>query len=151
LDEPTNHLDAPAREAVEAALALFPGSVIAVSHDRSFLNSCVNKLFIIENKRLTVFSGNWDDYQKSKNAPVKIAPAKKKPMKPAKVAGNNSNDKAKSLEAVEAEILALEASKTELEKRFEQGEHSERIDYEEYANIDAKLTMLYAEWEELYQ
>ena len=147
LDEPTNHLDLPAREAVETALAQFPGSVIAVSHDRSFLNACANKLFIMENKRLTVFGGNWDDYQKSKSEPGK--PTREKAQKKsAKPTGDNTLDKTKALEALEKEILALEQSKTELEKRFEPSENQpERSDYEEYAIIDTKLSELYAEWE----
>ena len=151
LDEPTNHLDLPAREAIEGALAQFPGSVIAVSHDRSFLNTCVNKLFIMENKGLTVFLGNWDDYQMSKNAPPK-AIREKAQKRPAKPPNDNSFTKINALETLEKEILALEQSKTELEKRFEPGENQpERSDYEEYAIIDAKLSELYEEWEELIE
>ncbi|MCL2501060.1 MAG: ATP-binding cassette domain-containing protein [Defluviitaleaceae bacterium] len=147
LDEPTNHLDLPAREAVETALARFAGSIIAVSHDRSFLNACVNKLFIMENKRLTVFTGNWDDYQKSKDSPSKTTHDKTKTHKnPTKRANDNSANKTKTLEALEMEILSLETYKTEFEKRFEPGEKQpERSDYEEYAVIDAKLSALYAE------
>jgi ATP-binding cassette subfamily F protein 3 len=149
LDEPTNHLDLPAREAVETALARFAGSVIAVSHDRSFLNACVNKLFIMENKGLTVFPGNWDDYQKSKGTPPKTTHEKAKIQKnTTKRVSDNPSDKTKALEDLEMEILALEAYKTEFEKRFEPGEYKpERSDYEEYAVIDAKLSALYAEWE----
>jgi len=151
LDEPTNHLDLPAREAVEEALAQFPGSVIAVSHDRSFLNTCVNKLFIMENKRLTVFDGNWNEYQQSKNAPAKAVnektKAQKKPAKPAV----NDNLPAK-IKALEEEISFLEQAKADLEKLFEQGESvPEQSDYEEYGIIDGKLTELYAEWETLIE
>jgi len=149
LDEPTNHLDLPAREAVEAALVQFPGSVIAVSHDRSFLNTCVNKLFIMESKGLTVFLGNWDDYQKLKNVAVK--PTREKVQKkPAKPQNHNPEDNTKLLEALEKEILALEDLKAELEKRFEPGENQpEQSDYEEYAIVDGKLLELYGEWEVL--
>ena len=151
LDEPTNHLDLPAREAVEEALAQFPGSVIAVSHDRSLLNSCVNKLFIMENKQLTVFLGNWDDYQKSKNTPQKTihekAKTQKKAIKPAK---DTPCHNTKTLETLEAEILALESSKAELAKIFEPGEkRPELSDYEEYGIIDKKLSELYEKWEAL--
>ncbi|MCL2287319.1 MAG: ABC-F family ATP-binding cassette domain-containing protein [Firmicutes bacterium] len=151
LDEPTNHLDLPAREAVEEALAQFPGSVIAVSHDRSFLNTCVNKLFIMENRQLTVFDGNWNEYQQSKNAPAKVinekAKAQKKPAKPAV----NDILPAK-IKALEEEISFLEQAKADLEKLFEQGESiPEQSDYEEYGIIDGKLTELYAEWEALIE
>ncbi len=47
LDEPTNHLDIQSKEALEEALSNFQGSVIAVSHDRFFINSIAKKLLII--------------------------------------------------------------------------------------------------------
>ena len=149
LDEPTNHLDLPARVAVEAALAKFRGSVIAVSHDRSFLNTCVNKLFIMENKQLTIFEGNWSQYRESRNAPVKKAAFEKTKAtkKPAKTI---SVDPTVLIKKLEDEILLLEQSKAELEKRFESGESPhDRSDYEEYAIIDGKLHELYKEWEML--
>lgn len=67
LDEPTNHLDIDSREALEEALEEFPGTVLAVSHDRYFINRCFSKLWCIENGQFQVFQGNYE-YFKEKQA-----------------------------------------------------------------------------------
>ncbi|RYL91493.1 ribosomal protection-like ABC-F family protein [Sporolactobacillus sp. THM19-2] len=53
LDEPTNHLDIESREVLEEAVSQFTGTVIAVSHDRYFLKQCFNKIYWLENGKLT--------------------------------------------------------------------------------------------------
>ncbi|WP_238655033.1 ribosomal protection-like ABC-F family protein [Paenibacillus piscarius] len=67
LDEPTNHLDIDSREALEEALEEFPGTVLAVSHDRYFINRCFGKLWSIDHGRFSAFSGNYE-YYKEKQA-----------------------------------------------------------------------------------
>ena len=63
LDEPTNHLDLWAREALEAALRQFDGSVLFVSHDRYFINQVADKLLVVEaSGRFRVVPGNYDTY-----------------------------------------------------------------------------------------
>ena len=151
LDEPTNHLDLPAREAVESALAKFHGSVIAVSHDRAFLGSCVDRLFILENSRLTVFHGNWQEYQESLKTPAKPQFTKTQ-KKPAKKAGTEQDfalqSLAQKIKTIEEEITELEKSKAGLELRFEsEAFRAVREDYEEYAEIEKELVRLYAVWE----
>jgi len=63
LDEPTNYLDMWARESVEEALRAFSGAIILVSHDRYFLESLTNKLWVIENGTAVAFSGKISAYQ----------------------------------------------------------------------------------------
>ncbi|RJP37472.1 MAG: ABC transporter ATP-binding protein [Phycisphaerales bacterium] len=63
LDEPTNHLDIASREALEESLAAFAGTLIAVSHDRYFLDRIINRLLIMRPEGCTVFSGNYSEYQ----------------------------------------------------------------------------------------
>ena len=62
LDEPTNHLDIPAREAIEEALMAFPGTFLAVSHDRYFLDKVANCTLELENGKLTEYLGNYSYY-----------------------------------------------------------------------------------------
>ena len=62
LDEPTNHLDMDSREVLENALADFPGTIIAVSHDRYFINRFADKVCVLENGALKEYLGNYDSY-----------------------------------------------------------------------------------------
>ena len=63
LDEPTNHLDADAIEWLEAFLRSYEETIMIISHDRYFLDQSVNRIFEMENKRLTSYNGNYTDYQ----------------------------------------------------------------------------------------
>ncbi|MCC7292858.1 MAG: ABC-F family ATP-binding cassette domain-containing protein [Phycisphaerales bacterium] len=62
LDEPTNHLDIPSREALEEALADYPGTIIAVSHDRYFLDRIVERLLVMRPEGHRLFAGNYTTY-----------------------------------------------------------------------------------------
>ena len=62
LDEPTNHLDIPSREALEAALADFPGTIITISHDRYFLDRIAQKLLVMRANEHRLYNGNYSHY-----------------------------------------------------------------------------------------
>lgn len=59
LDEPTNHLDIDAKETIEEALVDFNGTIIAVSHDRYFLNKLFNITYVLDQKKLNKYEGNY--------------------------------------------------------------------------------------------
>lgn len=63
LDEPTSFLDIAQREWLELFLERFNGTVLAVSHDRVFLNQVVNRIFELRRTRLTTYEGDYDDYE----------------------------------------------------------------------------------------
>ena len=63
LDEPTNHLDLDMREALTLALTSYPGALILVSHDRHLLEAIADKLWLIDEGRVSVFDGDLNDYQ----------------------------------------------------------------------------------------
>lgn len=62
LDEPTNHLDLNSREVLEENLMNYSGTLLFVSHDRYFLEKMTNKIWNLENKKMDVFVGNYDEY-----------------------------------------------------------------------------------------
>ena len=66
LDEPTNHLDIDSKEVFEEALWDYPGTVIAVSHDRYFLNKIATKIFELNNSGITEYVGGYDYYEGKK-------------------------------------------------------------------------------------
>ena len=66
LDEPTNHLDVTAIEWLEEALAVLPGSVLFVTHDRRFLDRVAQRIVELDRGRLASFPGNFTEYEKRK-------------------------------------------------------------------------------------
>jgi ATP-binding cassette subfamily F protein 3 len=62
LDEPTNHLDIEACEVLEEALGQYQGTLLFVSHDRSFINALATRIVEVRSGRLRDFHGNYDDY-----------------------------------------------------------------------------------------
>src|SRR5438874_12105454 len=68
LDEPTNHLDLESREALEAALEAFPGSVLLVSHDRALLDAAAERTLAVEDGTIRSYDGGWADYVRARDA-----------------------------------------------------------------------------------
>lgn len=66
LDEPTNHLDIQAVSWLEGFLKTYDGTLIIISHDRYFLDQIVTKVFEVENKALTTYTGNYSAYVQQK-------------------------------------------------------------------------------------
>ncbi|MFH1495597.1 MAG: ATP-binding cassette domain-containing protein [Pseudomonadota bacterium] len=66
LDEPTNHLDLEAILWLEQYLARYPGSVLLVSHDREFLNACVNRIAHVHDQIIDLYSGSYDDFERTR-------------------------------------------------------------------------------------
>ncbi len=77
LDEPTNHLDIASREALEAALEQFEGTILCVSHDRYFLDRVVDRLWVISPPTIKDFGGNYSAWVE------KLAEEKRAEAKPA--------------------------------------------------------------------
>ena len=62
LDEPTNHLDIGTLKWLEQYLKNYKGTIVLVSHDRYFLDQTVTRIFEIENRKLTIYEGNYSFY-----------------------------------------------------------------------------------------
>jgi len=66
MDEPTNHLDMESIESLNMALEMYQGTLIFVSHDREFVSSLATRVIEITPERVVDFSGNYEDYLRSK-------------------------------------------------------------------------------------
>ncbi|HEU5362900.1 MAG TPA: ABC-F family ATP-binding cassette domain-containing protein [Gaiellaceae bacterium] len=116
LDEPTNHLDLESREALEAALEAFPGTVLLVSHDRALLDAVADRLLAVESRGIASYPGGWADYvraqaEEAAPAPPPPKPKRERPKRPAK-------RRASALELVEAEVERAEARLAEVEQKL---------------------------------
>lgn len=65
-DEPTNHLDLESIIWLEEWLRNFKGAIVMTSHDRTFMNRIVNRIVEVANKTITVYSGNYDYYERER-------------------------------------------------------------------------------------
>jgi ATP-binding cassette, subfamily F, member 3 len=151
LDEPTNHLDVDSREALEAALEAFPGTVLLVSHDRALLDAVPDRIVAIEDGRLRSYDGGWADLERERSAPATPPEPAPPPVDTAKPAPPRHVKRAPSeLERLEAEIAAAEARVAELERTLS----------DDWTNMDVltahraardDLTALLARWEVLFE
>ena len=121
VDEPTNHLDLESREALEAALEAFPGTVLLVSHDRALLDAVAQRTLAIEAQQLNSYEGGWAEYVRLRDSRTAalLPPAAEKP-KPAKARKPRAPrpPTPSELERIEAQIAERESTVADLERRL---------------------------------
>jgi ATP-binding cassette subfamily F protein 3 len=170
LDEPTNHLDIPSRECLEEALASFRGTVIAVSHDRFFLNRVVTRIMEFRDGKILSASGNYNAYRKAlalaasptaggrAAATSKVSPGQKAAVRNVVVTGRQLAPKGKSRRSkvreygkeravdLEKRIAATEERIGELEAKFQEpGFYRQRSSHqalEEHQHLVEQLSVL---------
>lgn len=116
LDEPTNDLDIETLTILEDYLETFPGAVVAVSHDRYFLDKVARRIFVVEGDgRVTPYAGGYTDYlaalaerRRAEKKAEKPAPKKEesRPSAPKKL--KFSYKEQREYETIDADIAALE-------------------------------------------
>ncbi|MFY9553294.1 MAG: ABC-F family ATP-binding cassette domain-containing protein [Blastocatellia bacterium] len=157
MDEPTNHLDIPSREALERALAEFPGTIITVSHDRYFLDKLATEILYFDNGSATYHTGSYTDFyavhhlkQAVKEEPL----PKKRPVTTASKSRSTvpPKQRPRSAQEIENEIRTLEDELAQLTQRLSNA--SADWQPEEYTQIgtrqeqiSALLEGLYREWQ----
>lgn len=119
LDEPTNHLDIPAREAVEEALMAYPGTFLAVSHDRYFLDKVANCTLELEDGSITEYMGNYSYYlMKKELAEAEAEEERQEAEKAAKLKETREKEKrAKALKKAGMTVLPSKAEKSKAEEQ----------------------------------
>jgi ATP-binding cassette subfamily F protein 3 len=172
LDEPTNHLDIPSREVLEEALLEFSGTIIAVSHDRYFLDRICERLLVMRLNEHKLFDGNYSYYIRQVEEQRELAAAETGAEKHAKSAkagkplGRSSapDDRAAAapkpqrtrfyklrLEELEQLIMDLETRLMQLHERFGAPElyHEPAAVTglrEEFETVQAELAEAEQEW-----
>ena len=166
LDEPTNHLDLESREALEAALEAFPGTVLLVSHDRALLDAVATRILAVEDGSVRSYEGGWAEFvrlraeaEDTATSPPQAEPAVAAGSHPAPGAGLAPGPKPQparkrrqpsELERLEAEIAAREARIAGLERSLA----------DDWSNVDviaahrrerSELQALLERWEELFE
>lgn len=151
LDEPTNHLDIPSREALETALENFDGTIIAVSHDRYFINKICTKIYRMLPSGLEKTDGNYDDYVRTLASEAVAAPKKSSP------AVNDyklRKERESEINRLKGKIKRGEARIDELDREISQANAlmstpEVSADYEKIMELTNKIQELTAEQEQL--
>ena len=155
LDEPTNHLDLESREALEAALEAFPGTVLLVSHDRALIDAVAERTLALEDRTIRSYDGGWAEYirrREERAEPPRRAPSREPKKREAQAA------------AAAAAEAAAERARAAREPRSPQREEAlaelERKLADDWANVETlqahrrardELQSLLGRWEELFE
>ncbi|MCS6595619.1 ribosomal protection-like ABC-F family protein [Bacillus cereus] len=154
LDEPTNHLDIESREVLEEALEQYNGTILAVSHDRYFLNKLFEKTYWIDECKLFEFAGNyawarqkWEEKLEKQVIKQKRQGRKSVEMVPVK------EKKARNLEEIENELMHVEEDIYAIECEMEHVADVERLEklYEEKTMKELLRAKLYSELENIVE
>jgi ATP-binding cassette, subfamily F, member 3 len=149
LDEPTNHLDLESREALEAALEAFPGTILIVSHDRALLDAVPDRIVALEDRSLRSYDGGWADLERERSAAAPPPPPPPAKERKAPRRATPTRRSPSELELVEAEIAAVEARVSELEGKLADDWTNMDVLAAHRASRD-ELQQLLGRWEELF-
>ena len=151
MDEPTTHLDIATREALEQVLLTYDGTILFVSHDRHLLSLLAQQIWMIDNSKLKVFEGTFDEldieHKEDTNKPSQITKIK---YRNNSASPKRTPPKPKTAE-LEKEINQLESRLEEIELQL--AEDSELLTVEsisrlgkEHVEIAKSLEAKWIEW-----
>jgi ATP-binding cassette subfamily F protein 3 len=164
LDEPTNHLDLESREALEAALQLYEGSLLLISHDRALLDAVGTRTIAVEDGSLRSYDGGWPEYVRVREERADLErQAKRAKPAPQRNGDGNGNGRAaapqpappqdrKQAKQLEAEIEQAEATLRSLEDELADPSawndpRSAQKSTKRHAEAKRQLEALYERWE----
>ena len=163
LDEPTNHLDMDSREVLEDALRDFPGTILAISHDRYFINRFAEKIWCLDSEGIREYLGNYDSYFEKISRDqepdggeawgmTKTAIDKEK--KKSREEQRRSLERKEQIRAAEKDIAEQEREIAGLEARMADPETYQNAETaaalsRQYKEAQERLEALYERWESL--
>lgn len=134
LDEPTNDLDTDTMTILEDYLENFQGAVLAVSHDRYFLDKIADRLFVFDDSKITIVQKTYSDYldelEKNKNTSTVVKEVKQ----PKKNTNRLTYNEKKELASIEENMPILEETISSLEEQL-----NTVTDYSEISKISKEL------------
>lgn len=163
MDEPTNDLDAESLELLEEKLVEYDGTLLVVSHDRTFLNEVVTSMLVFENGGVKEYVGGYDDWLRQRNASTERVAAESKANKPKPTTTDSATPSAKKLsykerqewealpgriESLESELAALHARMSEPDY-FKSPVAEQTADQQQEASLTQSIEQYYQRWEEL--
>ncbi len=167
LDEPTNHLDIPSQEALQEALEQFSGTILMVSHDRYLVNALATQIWALEDGRLRVYPGGYQEYlavreqeaEAAKEAAAQVREAEKAARSSengSQLSKNELRRQAEALAEVEHAIEAAEADIARISKALQEATTTESFAKiqtlsEAYTAAEAKLAVLLEQWETMHE
>lgn len=150
LDEPTNDLDIMTLNVLEEYLTEFKGSLLIVSHDRYFLDKCVDHIFVFEGEgRIKDFVGRYSEYReyiKEQEAAERSEQRNTAPQKPQQQRTHDTSKRKlsfkeqKELEQLEADLATLGEERTTLENEISSG----TLPYERLSEVSKRIEELIA-------
>ena len=159
LDEPTNHMDVETSDALSLALKAYKGTVIFVSHARTFVSTVANSVLEVKNGTVKEFLGSYNDYvthiSKKLEEEANVIDAKEleKKKKQMSVKADKKEERAKirlinkSLKEVERKIKKAEEKKAKIIAFFEEHPTSYSLrKVKDLSNIEKQLEQLELEW-----
>ncbi len=161
LDEPTNDLDSETLELLEEQLSAFAGTLLMVSHDRTFLNNVVTSTIVFENETVKEYAGGYDDWQAAVNRQLQAEPVheavKQKPVeKSRQTTGRKLSYKdQRELDQLPERIEELERQIESVHQLMGEPEYFQQPgdkiagDAAKLKELETRLADAYARWEEL--
>ncbi|WP_338555724.1 ABC-F family ATP-binding cassette domain-containing protein [Paenibacillus sp. KS-LC4] len=151
LDEPTNHLDVASREALEEALEEFPGTVLAISHDRYFINRLAKRVWELGHGKVAAYIGNYDDFKAKREERIQANSTGKGMQEAASGARNEKKRSNRSTAAAEAPATKQKT------RRENAAAHSSTLKYktklehveQDIAKLEAEIAIADAELEQI--
>jgi len=153
LDEPTTHLDIPSREALEQALLDYTGTLLFISHDRRLISFLADQLWVVEDGKVELFLGNFEEWVHSKDASGASVNGGSNSTKTRgrKGSSKKSVPKAQTVD-YEALISELEERLQLLDKRLQMASSRQKVEDvarfgAQYNETQVQLDKAWADWE----
>jgi ATP-binding cassette subfamily F protein 3 len=120
LDEPTNHLDLEMRRSLAMALQSYNGALVIVSHDRSLLAACADRILVVADGRVREFDGDLDDYRqlKLKEGRARDGDARVSRKDERRAAAASRAGLGQRLKPLERQLAAIEARLAQLSREI---------------------------------